>query len=183
MSGIPHPLSRSPRAILLLAILVVALGGGSYVALANAAKKTDARFYSARDYRPDHSSYEYSAIHLGSMTCRATQNEGGGAEFTIRFELPDGAEIKKITAHYFDNDTVQDIRFGPYFSEVGLSDELFEGGSSSGASEDMRSVEMTPPAPVTVDNGNRRYGVMAIFEACNDSGLLAVDGVRVEYTR
>lgn len=173
--------------------LVFAIGGGGYAALGAEDKKTAVKLYRPDRFLPEHSGIGYESIGLGSRACTSSPFQEGGGFFRADVDPPDGAKITKVTFYYADNDADDDLTFGlagffiaqrvPGAPEGGLhlNDEIVPEASSSGASTDNKSVEVTPPTPYEVDNANEDLALSVGFEECTENGSLVLHGARIEY--
>lgn len=179
--------------------LVLVLGGTGQ---AKNDKKEFADFYAASEWMPGNSEVGYRGQLIGSRDCFEASSAEGEEWFAIPIDVPDGAEITKVTFYYLDSEPDEQLRFHVGFHTVGFGDPFEEfpeatsvtvdrsgGDPDTNPADVMQSVDVTPTSPVVVDNTDRRYVVAAGFSACgtftpdpDDTTWLLLDGVRVHYT-
>jgi hypothetical protein len=166
--------------------LLAALGGAGYAVRGADAKQVVTKFYSPRDWQPQDSSTSYGTIGKGQVLCRAAPGAVENvAFFDLRFDVPDGATITRITYYFTDADPAGELEFFVASSEAGGAGAYQSVKSTDRPSGGFGSVELNPlPAEdgfPQVNNARLGYFMSAAFRPCNGNESRFLDGVRIEY--
>ena len=170
------------RTLLAITVAVLALGGYALAAAtvgAGATPATKAKFYSADDFRGTHvgTGMGWDAIGVGQQICN------GNGEFRAEADLPDGARINRVTFFFRDNSPTANFDFGLVAflapADGSINDDLTPPTSSSGASDSVRKIEITPLSPVVIDNAKSDMELAVNYGACGEDLILY--GARIKY--
>src|SRR5262245_16523162 len=138
------------------------------------------RFGHAKTYAAlDFGSYKSSTNSNNSGTARTTTTPD--AAFTMPLDLPQGAQVTRVTGYFSDNNPTQNITFFLVRQEPSAGDaEAIGQVSSNGASGAVRSASFTP-SNVVIDNESAAYSVTGQFPGFDPSNI-GFYGMKVEYT-
>lgn len=177
---------------------IVAFGPGSAALGKQGVVK--AILYGPLDYQPISSFVGFQVRYgrndySGGVHCTSPDPNGATGSFRLAFDLPDGAELAKVTVWYADGNPDKALLFevwdiasgGGYEPEGGGVPGMRAESQTSPDPEAFQYLELVPTSSVIVDNAQHRYSLSAIFEQCDDlvndvdAGLVLLE-VRVDYT-
>jgi hypothetical protein len=111
----------------------------------------------------------------------AVTTDALGGDFVYRFQLPQGATIKRVVVYYGDQEATKNLAFIIARYKVGtedadtLSQVITNGENAPG----LLSKELIPPAGMdVVDNTTYSYDVIAVLAGADQS----LHGARIEFT-
>jgi hypothetical protein len=111
----------------------------------------------------------------------AVTTDDVGGDFVYRFQLPQGATIKRVVVYYGDQEAAKNLAFVLARYKVGTedADTLSQVVTSGENAPGLLSKELIPPPGMdVVDNTTYSYDVIAVLAGADQS----LHGARIEFT-